>query len=148
MTQQQQARVTLVVRVYPAGTPGQVLIEVVQQGPVYLTGPEIARTLRSAAQNAGGAMMVRHRFLADVAGTCLADVDGAACGQPSDAPIHDDGSWPAREPLQGPVQQHPYMSGSADWCLRLVDGRVCGLPWDDPVHGLEGWGIRKQEPPR
>jgi hypothetical protein len=158
----QQSTVVLEVRVYPAGTPGQVLLEVAQHGPVYLTGPELARTLRSAAEiydddDGDRVPAGRHRYLASAAGTCIADAGGRACGLPPDALVHFHTSGLAVEPVENPADPadkphrpppHGYWPGSTTWCLYLFDGRLCGLPWDDPVHGLEGSGLREQEPPR
>jgi hypothetical protein len=44
------ATVQLVVTVHPSGQPGLVTINVKQEGPVTLTGAEVARTLIAAAE--------------------------------------------------------------------------------------------------
>jgi hypothetical protein len=118
MTQQPTA--TLVVRVYPSGTRGRVLIQTEQKGPVHLTSDEIARTLRSAAKQ-----------LDDDGAPVIARTLRSAAEQ-FDRRLTD------ATPVQRP---HGYFDGSTGWCIHLAGGRVCGEPWDAPVHGLDQVGL-------
>jgi hypothetical protein len=148
----QQPTVVLMVRVYPSGTPGTVLIETEQQGPVHLTADEIARTLRSAAtrfdtaeppEAADAQPVIDMRELTGHHddGYCpginscerLQDIwRGLAKGVPGTCMLCDGVHWPWEN--HHASTPHPYRPGGAGWCMRIVYGRTCGKPWDADIH--------------
>jgi hypothetical protein len=94
-----QPSVVLVVRVFPSGTPGAVLIDTEQQGPVFLTEQEIGRTLRSAARRfddddpPGQPPAPPHGYMPGSVEWCLRIVGGRVCGRPWDDAVHGLQGW-------------------------------------------------------